>query len=64
MTQKEKEFWTRYRALLIEQEKAITEHRAAVIGQRKAIEALLSEAPAVHEPTDNETLTGRITYTV
>ena len=64
MTQAEKEFWTRCRALLIEQEKALTEQRAAIIGQRKAIEAMLgTDKTEAHEPTDNEILTARITYT-
>lgn len=63
MTQKEVEFWKRQRALAIEEEKALTELRAVVIGRRKSIEALLAEPLTPHEPDDNETLTGRMTYT-
>lgn len=70
MTPKEIEFWKRQRALLIEQEKALTELRASTIGQRKAIENLLSEPLPIdirplepHTPLDNETTAPRITYT-
>lgn len=65
MTEQEKQFYTRYRALLIEQEKALTEQRAAIIGQRKAIETLLDyHAPVtIHEPIEGETITARLPYT-
>lgn len=64
MTPKELEFWKRQRALLIEQEKALTEQRAAIIGQRKAIETLLSDSQPTepHAPLDNETITNRMPY--
>lgn len=64
MTPKEIEFWKRQRGLLIEQEKALTEQRAAIIGQRKAIETLLNESQPTepHAPLDNETITDRTPY--
>jgi hypothetical protein len=65
MTQQEREYFMRVRGLLIEQEKALTEQRAAIIGQRKALEKLInySEGMTIHEPSDNETLTSRLPYT-
>ena len=64
MNTKELEFWKRQRALLIEQEKALTEQRAAIIGQRKAIETLISDAQPTepHAPIENETITNRLPY--
>lgn len=63
MTAQEMQYWVRLRALLIEQEKAITAERAAVIGQRRAVEALIGAAYEAHEPDEGETITARLPYT-
>ena len=65
MTTKELEFWKRQRALLIEFEKALTEQRGAVIGQRKSIETMIADAQPTepHAPMDNEVITTRTPYT-
>ena len=63
MTPQELQYWTRLRALLIEQEKAITAQRAAIIGQRKAVEAMIGTEHETHEPLDGETITERLPYT-
>jgi hypothetical protein len=60
----ERDFWIRMRAHYIEQEKALTELRAAVIGQRKAIERMLDLPPEPRKiiNTDGETASPRPTY--
>lgn len=59
MTESERVYNVRLRALLIEQEKALTELRAAVIGQRRALETLIASTEKIveaHEPSEGETL--------
>lgn len=63
MTLQELQYWTRLRALLIEQEKGITMQRASIIAQRKAVEVLLGAEHETHEPLDGETITERLPYT-
>lgn len=58
----DREFLMRWRALLIEQAKALAEQRAAVIGQYKAIERMLDlpAEPAIIHDTDS--ITTRLPY--
>lgn len=62
MTQAEREYYTKLRGLLLEQAKALAEQRGAIVNQAHAIEKLLGIVEKPHEPTDNETLTTRLSY--